>query len=82
MSKSHPFLSRKLLLTIAAIAIVAGSDLMGLDLNDETLSAVVSMVLGLVGGQALVDVAEVLKSGRAVAEVVEDVKEAADADEA
>jgi hypothetical protein len=82
MSNSHPFLSRKLLLTIAAIAIVAGSDLMGLDLNDETLSAVVTMVLGLVGGQALVDVAGALKSGRAVADVVEDVKEAADADEA
>ena len=80
MSKAHPFLSRKLLLTIAAIAIVAGSALLGLDLNDEPLSALVSMVLGLVGGQALVDVAEVIKSGRAVAEVVEDVKEATDAD--
>jgi len=42
------------------------------------LRAIVNMVLGLVGGQALVDVAEAVRSGRKVAEVVEEVREASD----
>ena len=72
------FMSRKLLLTVFAVTIVAGSSLMGLNLDDESLKAIVNMVLGLVGGQALVDVAEAVRSGRKVAEVVEEVKEASD----
>tara|TARA_R100000655_G_scaffold95285_1_gene137175 strand:- start:3779 stop:4009 length:231 start_codon:yes stop_codon:yes gene_type:complete len=72
------FLSRKLLLTIFAVTIVAGSSLMGLNLDDESLKAIVNMVLGLVGGQALVDVAEAVRSGRKAAEVIEEVKESSD----
>mgnify|MGYP003142404114 FL=1 len=72
------FMSRKLLLTVFAVALVAGSSLLGLNLDDESLRAIVNMVLGLVGGQALVDVAEAVRSGRKVAEIVEDVKEASD----
>ena len=72
------FMSRKLLLTVFAVALVAGSSLLGLNLDDESLRAIVNMVLGLVGGQALVDVAEAVRSGRKVAEVVEEVKEASD----
>ena len=60
------------------MALVAGSSLLGLNLDDESLRAIVNMVLGLVGGQALVDVAEAVRSGRKVAEIVEDVKEASD----
>lgn len=71
------FVSRKLLLTVFAISIVAGSDLMGLNLSDESLSALVSMVLGMVGGQALIDTAEAIRSGRKVADIVDEVKEAA-----
>ena len=60
------------------MALVAGSSLLGLNLDDESLRAIVNMVLGLVGGQALVDVAEAVRSGRKVAEVVEGVREARD----
>ena len=72
------FMSRTLLLTVFAVALVAGSSLLGLNLDDESLRAIVNMVLGLVGGQALVDVAEAVRAGRAAAEVVEDVKESVD----
>lgn len=72
------FISRKLLLTLFAIMIVAGSDLMGLNLSDESLSALVTMVLGMVGAQGVVDTAEAIRSGRKVADVVEEVKEAGD----
>ena len=69
------FLSRKLLLTLGAIVIVAGSDLLGLGLDDESLNAIVTMVLGLVGAQGLVDTAEAIRSGRKVAAVVDEVSE-------
>ena len=70
--------SRKLIVTVLAVALVAASDLLGLNLTDESLGAIVSMVLGLVGGQALVDVAEAVRSGKQLAEVVEDVKGSTD----
>tara|TARA_R100000234_G_scaffold118446_1_gene98898 strand:- start:183 stop:419 length:237 start_codon:yes stop_codon:yes gene_type:complete len=69
------FLSRKLLLTLGAIVIVAGSDLLGLGLDDESLNAIVTMVLGLVGAQGLVDTAEAIRSGRKIAAVVDEVSE-------
>lgn len=70
--------SRKLIVTVLAVALVATSDLLGLNLTDESLGAIVSMVLGLVGGQALVDVAEAVRSGKQLAEGVEDVKDSTD----
>ena len=69
-------LSRKLLLTLAAIVLVAGSDLLGLGLNDETLSSIVTMVLGLVGAQGLVDTAEAIRTGRKAADTVKQIGEA------
>ena len=39
------FLSRKLILTVFAVTIVAGTSLTGLDLSDESLNAIVTMVL-------------------------------------
>jgi hypothetical protein len=72
------WLSRKLLLTVSAVAIVAGSDLMGLGLSDDSLNAIVTLVISAVGAQGLVDVSEVIRSGRKLADAVEDVKEQAD----
>ena len=69
------FLSRKLLLTLGAIVIVAGSDLLGLGLDDESLNAIVTMVLGLGGAQGLLDTAEAIRSGRKIAAVVDEVSE-------
>ena len=69
------FVSRKLILTVIVVVIVAGSDMLGLDLSDETLSSLTTMVLSFVGAQGLVDVSEVIKSGRKVADVIEEVKE-------
>ena len=39
------FVSRKLILTLVVVILVAGSDMLGLDLNDETLSSLTTMVL-------------------------------------
>lgn len=72
------WLSRKLLLTVSAVAIVAGSDLMGLGLSDDSLNAIVTLVISAVGAQGLVDVSEAIRSGRKLADAVEDVKEQAD----
>ena len=71
------WLSRKLLITVSAVAIVAGSDLMGLGLSDDSLNAIVTLVISAVGAQGLVDVSEVIRSGRKLADAVEDVKEQA-----
>jgi hypothetical protein len=51
---------------------------LGLDLSDDSLSAIVTMVLSMVGAQGVIDTAEVIKSGRKAAEVIEEVKEASD----
>tara|TARA_R100001594_G_scaffold2671_2_gene10512 strand:+ start:33 stop:275 length:243 start_codon:yes stop_codon:yes gene_type:complete len=72
------FVSRKLILTLVVVVIVAGSDMLGLNLSDETLSSLTTMVLSFVGAQGLVDVSEAIRSGRKVADAVEDVKEVAD----
>jgi len=72
------FVSRKLILTLVVVLLVAGSDMLGLDLSDETLSSLTTMVLSFVGAQGLVDVSEVIQSGRKVAAAIEDVKEVAD----
>ena len=72
------FVSRKLILTLVVVVIVAGSDMLGLNLSDETLSSLTTMVLSFVGDQGLVDVSEAIRSGRKVADAVEDVKEVAD----
>lgn len=72
------FVSRKLILTLVVIVLVAGSDMLGLELSDETLSSLTTMVLSFVGAQGLVDVSEAIRSGRKVADVAEEVAEVAD----
>ena len=71
------FVSRKLILTLVVVILVAGSDMLGLGLSDETLSSLTTMVLSFVGAQGRVDVSEVIKSGRKIAAAVEEVKEVA-----
>ena len=75
------FVSRKLILTLVVVVLVAGSDMLGLGLSDETLSSLTTMVLSFVGAQGLVDVSEAIRSGRKIADVVEEVKEVADESE-
>ena len=72
------FVSRKLILTLVVVVLVAGSDMLGLGLSDETLSSLTTMVLSFVGAQGLVDVSEAIRSGRKVADAVEEVAEVAD----
>ena len=75
------FVSRKLILTLVVVVLVAGSDMLGLGLSDETLSSLTTMVLSFVGAQGLVDVSEAIRSGRKVADVAEEVAEVADESE-
>tara|TARA_A100001391_G_scaffold199563_1_gene182756 strand:+ start:508 stop:738 length:231 start_codon:yes stop_codon:yes gene_type:complete len=72
------FVSRKLILTLVVVVLVAGSDMLGLGLSDETLTSLTTMVLSFVGAQGLVDVSEAIRSGRKVADVAEEVAEVAD----
>mgnify|MGYP003110714170 FL=1 len=72
------FVSRKLILTLVVVIIVAGSDMLGLGLSDDTLTSLTTMVLSFVGAQGLVDVSEAIRSGRKVADAVEEVAEVAD----
>ena len=72
------FVSRKLILTLVVVVIVAGSDMLGLGLSDDTLTSLTTMVLSFVGAQGLVDVSEAIRSGRKVADAVEEVAEVAD----
>ena len=72
------FVSRKLILTLVGGIIVAGSDMLGLGLSDDTLTSLTTMVLSFVGAQGLVDVSEAIRSGRKVADAVEEVAEVAD----
>jgi len=66
------FVSRKLLLTVAAIGLVTTSTLLGLPLDEQALKAITTMVLGLVGAQGLVDFGEAWKAGSAIAEAIDD----------
>jgi hypothetical protein len=70
--------SRKLWITVAIIALVAVSDALGSPLEDEALEAIVTMGLGLLGAQGLVDTAAAFAAGRKIAVAVE---EPSDADE-
>ena len=72
------FVSRKLILSLVVVVLVAGSDMLGLGLSDETLTSLTTMVLSFVGAQGLVDVSEAIRSGRKVADVAEEVAEVAD----
>jgi len=66
--------SRKLLITLVVILVIAGSDLAGLGLQEQTVDAVLKAALGLIGAQGLVDTAGAFAAGRKVADAVEDVE--------
>jgi len=70
--------SRKLLITLVVILVIAGSDLAGLGLQEQTVDAVLKAALGLVGAQGLVDTASVFAAARGVADAVEGVEDAVD----
>ena len=70
--------SRKLWLTLVIIALVVVSDALGSPLDDASLEAVITMGLGLLGAQGLVDTAAAFAAGKRVAVASEG---APDADE-
>lgn len=70
--------SRKLWMTLVIIALVAVSDALGSPLDDKSLEAIVTMGLGMLGAQGLVDTAAAFAAGKQIASAVE---EPADADE-
>ena len=69
-------MSRKLLVTLAVILLVAACEFLGVDLSDESLNAIVTMALGLVGAQGLVDTAAAFRAGRALGDAAEDARDA------
>ena len=70
--------SRKLWLTLVIIALVVVSDALGSPLDDASLEAVITMGLGLLGAQGLVDTAAAFAAGKKVSGATEG---ASDADE-
>ena len=70
--------SRKLWMTLVIIALVAVSDALGSPLDDKSLEAIVTMGLGMLGAQGLVDTAAAFAAGKQIASAVE---ESSDADE-
>ena len=70
--------SRKLLITLIVILVVAGSDLAGLGLDDKSIDAILKAALGLVGAQGLGDVAGAMTAARKVEAAVESVEDAID----
>ena len=75
------FASRKFIVTMIIVALVVASEVLGVDLDDESLAAIVTVGLGLLGSQGLVDAAQAIRAGKKVAEAVDVVKEASDVDE-
>jgi len=70
--------SRKLLITLVVILVIAGSDLAGFGLEEQTVDAVLKAALGLVGAQGIVDTAGAFAAGRKIADAVEDVEDEID----
>ncbi len=67
------FASRKLIVTVLIVLLVAAADILGAQLEDKTIEAILTMGLGLVGGQSLVDVAHAIRTGRDLAAQAEDL---------
>jgi hypothetical protein len=64
--------SRKLWITIGIILLVTVSDMLGSPLDDASLQAVITMGLGLLGAQGLVDTAAALSAGKKIAAAIEE----------
>jgi hypothetical protein len=75
------FASRKFIVTMLIVGLVVVSEALGVDLDDDSLTAIVTMGLGLLGSQGLVDVAHAIRAGKKVAGAVDEVREVSDADE-
>ena len=69
-------MSRKLIMTVAVILLVAASEFLGLDLSDESLGTVTAVVLTWLGAQGLVDTAAAFRAGRALGDAAEDARDA------
>ena len=69
------FASRKLIATVLTVAAVIAATLLGLPLDQASLEAITTIVLGFVGAQGAVDTAAAWRAGTAISEVVEDVAE-------
>ena len=57
------FNSKKLILTVLAVALVTIADQFGAPLDQETLSFIQSILMTFLGAQGSVDIAKVLKTG-------------------
>tara|TARA_R100000655_G_scaffold77692_2_gene116945 strand:+ start:413 stop:649 length:237 start_codon:yes stop_codon:yes gene_type:complete len=72
MKMRERLVSRKLWITIGIIVLVAVSDMLGSPLDDSSLEAVITMGLGLLGAQGLVDTAAAFSAGKKIAAAVEE----------
>lgn len=70
--------SRKLLLTLLVLVVVASADLLGVPLDQATLDSMVTMAQTLVGGQAIVDTAAAFRMGSSIAHTARVGKELVD----
>ena len=68
------FASRKLIVTVLIVLLVAVADVAGAQLGDKTIEAILTMGLGMGGGQSLVDGAEAIRAGRKGAGAAEEVE--------
>ena len=75
------FASRKFIVTMLVVGLVVASEVLGVDLDDDSLTAIVTVTLGLLGSQGLVDAAQAIRAGRKVTDAVDEVRGASDADE-
>jgi hypothetical protein len=64
--------SRKLWITVGIVLLVAVSDMLGSPLDDSSLEAVVTVGLGMLGAQGLVDTAAAFAAGKKIAAAVEE----------
>jgi len=69
--------SRKLILTVCGVAIVALATFMGIEIPDETMVSIMGMVGAYVVGQGVVDAAEVMSAGKSLGEAAKGVANAA-----
>lgn len=61
--------SRKLWVSVIAIVIVAGAELLGAPLSGPTMDTIQAIVMSLLGAQGLVDTATAIRAGKDLAAV-------------
>jgi|TARA_R110000824_G_scaffold54043_4_gene149225 xanthosine utilization system XapX-like protein len=70
--------SRKLLITLAAIAVVAIATFLGLELPAQNAEALLGVVAAYLVGQGAVDAAAAIHAGKAIGNAAKGLQEAAD----